>query len=119
MLLFILFPFLIIIFIPNQIPRLPVNGTLQHCSAQTSPEMNTPRCPHTGRHGCEQTRSEGRKNSLPEITGQPDVEVKRINPKISKETQCCLSTHGESPLEEQFIESEGNNWLTKFLPLLS
>ncbi|BFZ21979.1 hypothetical protein BsWGS_25018 [Bradybaena similaris] len=89
----------------RQIPRLPVNGSLPQCSVQTSPEMSSPRTAHVIRHGCEHTRSDGRKNSLPEITGQPDIEIKRISPKISKETQCCLVTQGDSPLEDQFIET--------------
>ncbi|CAG5130107.1 unnamed protein product [Candidula unifasciata] len=89
----------------RQIPRPPVNGTLQHCSAQTSPEMNTPRSAYTSRQGLEHATSAGRKNSLPEITGQPDVEVQKVSPKISKETQCRLLLPGNTPLEDQFIET--------------
>jgi hypothetical protein len=49
-----------------------------------------------------------RKKSLPEIISEPDVKVIKVSPKISKQIQCNLGLgrQTDSPLEEQFIESE-------------
>ncbi|CAL1526600.1 unnamed protein product, partial [Lymnaea stagnalis] len=90
----------------RQPPKLPFNGSQQHIlTAQACQEVAVSPCVQTARQDPEPGRMEGRKNSLPEMTSEPSVEIKRINPKISKETQCSLPLRSESPIEEQFIET--------------
>ncbi|KAK7507882.1 hypothetical protein BaRGS_00000847 [Batillaria attramentaria] len=80
-------------------PRRPPNGltsqALVHCVSDAS----------THDSGFDLSRGAARKNSLPEIISEPDRRVMRVSPKISKEVQCTLLRHSDSPLEEQFIET--------------
>lgn len=83
-----------------RVPRRPPNGlttqAIVHCVSDASFQDS----------GCDVGRTQAnRKNSLPEIISEPDVQVLRVSPTISKETQCSLLRHGDSPLEEQFIET--------------
>ena len=97
-----------------QHPRLFVNGSHSvhtgHNSGHTSASgHHGDLTSHKSDHSSAATaqRLEGsRKNSLPEMTSEPSVEVKRVSPKASKETQCSLPLTGDSPREEQFIESK-------------
>lgn len=94
-------------------PRLPrqhqakflVNGAQPSHQTQSSSITHGDQGSHKNDHHSSQ-RSEGsRKNSLPEMTSEPSLEVKRVNPKASKETQCSSLELGDSPKEEQFIET--------------
>ncbi|XP_005097528.2 uncharacterized protein LOC101853550 [Aplysia californica] len=84
----------------RQPPKLPVGG-----SVSSTNDVAVSTCSQTSKNTCEHVHLDRRKNSLPEMTSEPDVEVKRISPKISKETQCCLPMRGDSAIEEQFIET--------------
>lgn len=79
--------------------RRPPNGltsqAIVHCVSDTSAHDS----------GFDLSRGVTRKNSLPEIISEPDGKVMRVSPKISKEVQCTLLRHCDSPLEEQFIET--------------
>ncbi|XP_059174741.1 uncharacterized protein LOC131954912 [Physella acuta] len=86
----------------RQPPKPPMGGVQQLHTAHTSPDISV--SGPAGRPDLP-ARTQGRKNSLPEMTSEPNVEIKRISPKISKETQCTLALRGESQFEEQFIET--------------
>ncbi|XP_076455595.1 uncharacterized protein LOC143290168 [Babylonia areolata] len=84
-----------------RVPRRPPNGlttqAIVHCLADPSTLQDSG-------YDVSRTRT-NRKGSLPEIISEPDGQVLRVSPTISKETQCSLLRHGDSPGEEQFMET--------------
>ncbi|RUS90550.1 hypothetical protein EGW08_001727, partial [Elysia chlorotica] len=119
--------------LPRQQPRLIVNGSQssQHgqnqgqgqsqvpaWSSLTHPEhtlhnlhtlhtsQTSPKAERISSSGAALHRTSGsRKNSLPEMTCEPSLEVKRVSPQTSKGTQCCIPVSGDLPREEQLIET--------------
>ncbi|KAK0041870.1 bromodomain-containing protein [Biomphalaria pfeifferi] len=92
--------------LPRQHHKLPLSLSQTHvCSLHASQDFHSGQEVQPGKQTTEPIRRGGRKNSLPEMTSEPSEEVKRINPKISKETQCNLPLRDETPMEEQFIET--------------
>ena len=81
-----------------------MSGNLQNPVSASDAALSF--CSQTLRNTRDSIHLDRRKNSLPEMTCEPDIEVKRINPKISKEVQCCLPMRGDTAFEEQFFESQ-------------
>ncbi|GFO32443.1 hypothetical protein PoB_005894800 [Plakobranchus ocellatus] len=90
--------------LPRQHPKFVVNGS---CNVSAAPSNTfSDEASHKNETTTLAKRADGsRKNSLPEMTSEPSLEVKRVSPKANKETQCCITLAGDSPREEQFIET--------------
>ncbi|GFR63002.1 CAP-Gly domain-containing linker protein 2 [Elysia marginata] len=85
-------------------PKFLVNGQHTHSSSHSHSEQASQKSDLSSASATQ--RSDGnRKNSLPEMTSEPSLEVKRVSPKANKQIQCSLSVSGDSPREEQFIET--------------